>query len=79
MIRSLLHLLAECTGPAVVGFTIENITCDLISHNSLTQIIYIYVSVVLYKLLCTIYLVDIFQKSFEDLYQRFIGGASHEL
>ena len=79
MTRPLFHLLAECTGPAVVCFAIENITGDLISHNPLTKLIYIYVSVVLDKFLCTINSVDIFQEAFEGLDERFIGGASHEL
>lgn len=75
----LFHLLAEFTGPAVVGFAIKNVPCNLISGDSLTQLVYVNILVVLGKILLAIDLIHVFQKPFESTDKTFIRGTSQEL
>lgn len=75
----LFHLLAEFTGPAVVGFAIKDIPCNLISSDSLAQLIYVNIFFVLDKVLFAIDLIHVFQKPFESTNKTFIRRTSQEL
>jgi hypothetical protein len=72
-------LLAKFTGPAVVGFAVQDIPCYLISSNSLTQLVYVNIFVVLDKVVLAIDLIHVFQKPFESTDKTFIRRTSQEL
>jgi hypothetical protein len=67
VIGSLFHLLTEGPRPPVICLALQDVPCDLVSHDPLAELIDIHVFVILDKLLGTIDLIRFLQKVFQSL------------
>lgn len=61
-----LHLLAECTGPSIIGFTVEYVLCDLIPNNCLAELVNVGIGT--FEVGSTVNFVHMGEEIFQDLH-----------
>jgi hypothetical protein len=62
-------LLTECTRPSIIGFTIQNVSCDFIPEDGLAQLVDVRIPVVLDEVVRAVDLVHLTQEAFESFHQ----------